>query len=364
MLTRRIGTGLMALCAMATAGAQAATFTLQNSATGNWSAPATWTANSGFPNAVGDIAEGTFSNSTSGGNITVRDTTLDVSAVVAQVRMTSTGTWNVLASGSNTLTMDATSTGTTVIGRTSNNSGAGLLSVAPNLVLNDTLSIRNVGGSAVNTAVSVQVDGTITGNAAVNVRQGDSGSNNGQNGGRAIDINGLVNNTGAVTVTSGSIGGSSRLAETGNVRFDGGFGQNVTGITIDAENRNAVIMTNSLVFDLGATPDAGIDFNSSTTSGIGGSISIAGLTVDFAGVAILPVYTLLDYAGSELPRLTLATNAATANTFGSVVDVPVNYQFVHDTVNKQVRLELIPEPASLALASAGLALLATRRRRV
>lgn len=351
--------GLLAggfFCMVYTTAANAATIT----GTGDWSDVTKWTG--GVPNGTGIVAE-----HTSGGPfITAVDAAVGSTLTLGRLSQGTQQAWTINSgTGPADITFDATGTGTAVFGRTANNGGAGSITLNPNMVIatGDTLSIRNVSGSGTGalTSVAVTANGSITGTGTLNVRQGDT-PNNGANGGRAIDINGQINNSGQITITSGNVGSSARITTTGNIRFDGGIGSNVNGVVIDAENRSTVIFTNTFTFNLAA--NTGIAFNSSTTAGIGGALNIAGLTLDFgSSLATLPSYILLDYSNSEIARLTLATNALTDDTFGGALNIPVNYEIFHDTVNDQVRLQLIPEPASLAMLALGSLIMIPRRRR-
>jgi hypothetical protein len=332
---------------------QAATYTLANEASGNWSDPSTWGVGSGYPNDEGDVAQATHSNSTSGGNIVTRSTTLNASIRVGTLQTTSTGTWNVLASGNNTITMDVSGTGTAILGRTANNSNAGTFSVAPNILLANSLRITNSGGTSASTNEAVVIGGSISNavgvnNANVEIRQGN---NSGQaQGGYRIVLNGQLNNSGTVTISR-----LSSAASTGHIMLHGGVGSGVTTFTTSGDNLSRVVIGSTYVFDLGGTPDL-ISHN-------GGVLDIAGATISFSGAALAPSYVLINYAGGT-GTLATASNEATAHTFGVAANIPTNYHLVHDLALSQVRLELIPEPASLALLAAGGLMMLPRRRAV
>ncbi|MEX0776734.1 MAG: autotransporter-associated beta strand repeat-containing protein [Phycisphaeraceae bacterium] len=147
-------------------------------------------------------------------------------------------------------------------------------------------------------------------------------------GGGTLALAGANAYTGATVVNAGTL----RVDPTGalanaSVSVDGGT---FTG-------------TGTVNFNLDATPDL--------MALLAGTLNVSGLTINFVGPATEASYLLVDYSAGG--TFTTAVNALTDNTFAGVTNLPTNYEFFHDTTNKMVFIQAIPEPASLALLGLG-----------
>ncbi len=135
----------------------------------------------------------------------------------------------------------------------------------------------------------------------------------------------------------------------------------VNGSTINV-NGGTFQGIGTLGFYIQDTANDLIDFNS-------GTLNLSGLTIDFQALGLgvtQAQYVLVDYAGADLggaDSLILASNLATGNTFGAVTNLPTGYKIFHDSVNSQILLQVIPEPASMAILALGGLMLLPRRRR-
>jgi hypothetical protein len=349
----RIGI-FFAACTFAAAAEQAvaATYTVAT-ATGNWSDSATWNVASGYPDSSlssspPDVAQATQANNATNPS---RSTTLNVSPTLGTLQSTSTGDWTVAASGSNFITMSVAS-GNATIGRTNNNSNAGLITINPDLQLASNTIVMNRGGTTSSSSEGVRIGGSITNAGSTSTANlfVQQGNNSGANeGGRRIAFGGLVNNTGNLSLRS-----VSSAATTGQIRFEGGIGVNVQQITLESTLKSTAVLGGTYSFTLGATPDL-VDVN-------GGTLDISGATIAFTGTPTLPSYTLVDYSDVTSTSLVLATNPATDNTFASASGVPAGYSIVHDTASERILL-VVPEPSAFAALSLGLAALLRRRGR-
>lgn len=210
--------------------------------------------------------------------------------------------------------------------------------------IGETVILRNNGALA--TTLNVGVGGTVAGN----VRADDDSIVN-ISGGTIFDLDAHDNSVS--TVTGGSIE-EFNLFGNAVVNFSGGT------LTIDVEmfNNSALVMTGGTINAAGSL--RGILLSDNATASIsGGTISNA-IVIRESGMVTLSGlsfnFAAGDYAaGSALDGQVVTGTLADGSAFSQEVSF-------ENSVNATLRLEVIPEPSSLALLGLGGLLVARRRR--
>lgn len=173
-----------------------------------------------------------------------------------------------------------------------------------------------------------------------------------------------VNHQGTGTLTLGGISNGSGAQGTvyvstinavGNVTFTAGVAASGRIVRTDKTGAGTLAYTSTYDFKISDSTVATIDVQAGRLNTSAMTLVLEALNTDVAPTLTLPSYVLIDYVGAAL------TPFSTSQVFAAVTNLPSGYQVVNDTVAQQVRLQVIPEPASLALLGLGAAMMLRRR---
>lgn len=323
-----MGSGMMIRMAVASvaiaSAAQAATYTWNNAAGGNWSVPGNWTG--GLPASANDTelnfatVNATYATTndlgTSAGSPFVLNRLTIGTATAAQVPSVTTGGFLSFAGTAPTITKIA---------------GGGTPNIGTSLIINNGLTVAATG------LEQMTLGGTISGTGGLNITGGSislTSANSSFAGGVTLTAGELVvfaNHTGAngplgtgtLNLNGGGIRTNSALARVvnnavnlgGNVNVGNSTGNNLTfagAATIVGGTRTLSIIGNKAVAFTGAIGDAG-NANGLTIAGTGagntGSVTLGGGATDAVANTYAGTTTLNTAAGALVLDKASGTNA-------------------------------------------------------
>ena len=235
--------------------------------TGNWSVAANWT-----PGVVPQYAGDQASEGTS--NAVTTTTLLDMSVTLGTLSITYRDNWVINSDGTHTITMDNLGYGAPTIQIPANGATKGGLTVNPNIIIGDSINGLQINdmGNYVSTAVTI--GGTVTGSGPLSIGlKATTGII------ASVTLNGLVNNSGTLTVTGGAAASDTATFTT--------IGSNVTSLTKNGLSTAIITRDNTTTFSAPVTVSAGtLQFGDGAT-GHDGAIGTASIA-DNATVAFNP----------------------------------------------------------------------------
>ncbi len=321
-------------------------------ASGNWSSTNTWKDTSGgsapatsIPNGTGDAAVMADSNSN-------RSITLDLNVVLGELSITNRKYLQVNTT-SNTITF-RTAAGNAVVSVTGNSNGGGVngneLEINPNVILDLTGKTLNVTQSdrSDNTRTNrIAFRGAISGTGDISIVNNDNDNDNSSGGHTILSA---INSIGAITANAAGGSGGGRIL------FQGALGANVTSLT--KKGAGIAIMSGGInAYSSGTFIEAGIlQVNAGTTLGESAALEIS-------SGAVLSLLDTFQTVQGTISSLKLGgTPFTSVGTYGSTTS---GATFQNDTYFSGTGVvQLIPEPASLALLAIGGVLMLPRRKRM
>lgn len=149
---------------------------------------------------------------------------------------------------------------------------------------------------------------------------------------------------------------TSEITATGDVAFTGAVQASGRIVRTVKTGGGTLAYTSSYDFKISDTTVATIDVQEGTLDTSNMTLVLEALNTDAAPTLTLSSYVIVDYSGATLDTFTAS------QVFGAVTNLPSGYQVVNDTASQQVRLQLVPEPATATLLAAGGLLIARSRR--
>lgn len=344
-MTCRIAT-LATVCVMGLASTGHTAVIRYVAAGGNWSNTAVWDSSSGLASPGDSVPNGSSDTATFNDSNSNRTLALDLDVVLGTLTNTNRKYLEINKVASNTLTF-RTDSGNATVGVTNtstNQSGVDgdKLQIEPDVILDllgKSLAVTQADRVDDSRTNRIAFRGSITGTGDISVTNND-GTNN--SGGQTIFK--AINSVGAITANP---------TNAGRIRFEGAIGSNVTSFTKNGSGVAQLLAVNS--YAGGTTINAGtLEVGASGTLGSAAPLVIA----DGAVLNLLAD----QISQGEITSLTLGANVFTA--LGTYGHSSSGATYTNDTFFAGTGfVTLIPEPGTMALASAGLLLMLPRRTR-